>query len=156
MLLSFGGSASAQTREKTILLIRHAEKADAADNDPELSPAGRERAARLIKAIGRFRPGAFYATKFRRTSETLAPLAAKRGKQIEVYDPAKPQELLDRIVSGKTKRSVVAGHSNSIPGLANLITKKEIFKDLDDDEFAVIWLIKLKDGKARKLQILDY
>lgn len=149
-------SIKAQTREVTILLVRHAEKADATSQDPELSPAGRERAERLVKKIGKFRPGAFYSTDYKRTRDTLAPLAQKRNKRIQIYDARKPADLIDQILKSTTKRFVVSGHSNTIPGLANLIAKKELFKNLDDSEYSVIWLIKLKDGKVRKFELLDY
>lgn len=149
-------AAPAQSREVTILLVRHAEKADATSQDPELSPAGRERAERLIKKIGKFRPGAFYSTDFKRTRDTVTPLAKKRNKQVQIYDARKPQELIDQIMKSGTKRFVVSGHSNTIPGLANLIAKKELFKNLDDSEYSVIWLIKLKDGKVWKFELLDY
>lgn len=149
-------SIKAQTREVTIILVRHAEKADATSQDPELSPAGRERAERLVKKIGKFRPGAFYSTDYKRTRDTLAPLAQKRNKQIQIYDARKPADLIDQIMKSTTKRFVVSGHSNTIPGLANLIAKKELFKNLDDSEYSVIWLIKLKDGRVRKFELLDY
>jgi broad specificity phosphatase PhoE len=155
----FTGATSdsfAQDREVTIILVRHAEKADGTSQDPELSPAGRERAQRLVKRIGKYRPGAFYSTDFKRTRDTVAPLAAKRKKEVKVYDPRKPQELISQIMNSKTKRFVVAGHSNTVPGLANLIAKKELFKNLDDSEYAVIWLLRMKNGKVTKLELLDY
>lgn len=152
----FAADSFAQDREVTIILVRHAEKADGTSQDPELSPAGRERAQRLIKKIGKYRPGAFYSTDFKRTRDTVAPLAAKRKKEVKVYDPRKPQELIDQIVNSKTKRFVVAGHSNTVPGLANLIAKKELFKNLDDSEYTVIWLVRLKNGKVTKFELLDY
>ncbi len=148
--------ASAQSRNVTILLVRHAEKADATSQDPELSAEGTQRAERLIKRIGKFRPGAFYSTNYKRTRDTLAPLAAKRKKEVQIYDARKPQDLMDQIMKSKTKRFVVAGHSNTIPGLANLISKKELFKNLDDSEYSVIWLLRMKDGKVTKLELLDY
>lgn len=147
--------SQAAAQEKTIILVRHAEKVDSS-SDPDLSPEGKERARRLVEKIGKYRPGAFYSTDYKRTRDTLAPLAAKRKKQIEIYDARQPQELIDRIMKGKTRRFVVSGHSNTIPGLANLITKKELFKNLDDSEYSVIWLIKLKDGKLRKFELLEY
>lgn len=143
-------------QEKTILLVRHAEKVDATSQDPELSSEGKQRAERLVQTIGRFRPGAFYSTNYKRTRDTLVPLAAKRKKEIQMYDPRQPQELIDRIMKSDTKRFVVSGHSNTIPGLANLISKKELFKNLDDSEYSVIWLIKLKDGKVHKFELLEY
>lgn len=148
--------ASAQDRDVTILLVRHAEKADATSVDPELSAEGKQRAERLVKKIGKFRPGAFYSTNFKRTRDTLVPLAAKRKKEIQTYDARKPQELIDQIMKSKVKRFVVSGHSNTVPGLANLIAKKELFKNLDDAEYSVIWLIKLKNGKVARFELLDY
>lgn len=152
LLCSFTAAAA---QSKTILLVRHAEKIDESQ-DPELSPAGKERAERLVKKIGRFRPGAFYSTNYKRTRDTIAPLAARRRKPVQTYDARLPQALIDEIMKSKTKRFVIAGHSNTIPGLANLITKKELFKNLADSEFSVIWLIKLKDGKIRKFELLEY
>lgn len=152
-----GGDAFAQ--KKTIILIRHAEKdvSETADkNDPILSGAGLDRAKRLVKTIGKFRPGAFYSTDFKRTRDTVTPLANRRKKQVQIYDAKNPQKLIDEIMQSKTKRFVVAGHSNTIPGLANLITKKELFKNLDDSEYSVIWLVRIKGGIVEKLEILDY
>ena len=148
--------AAAQDRQVTIILVRHAEKADATSQDPDLSAEGRQRAERLKKAIGKYRPGAFYSTNYKRTRDTIAPLAAKRKKQIQTYDPRQPQALIDQIMKSDTKRFVVAGHSNTIPGLANLIAKKELFKNLDDSEYSVIWVIKMKNGKVRHFELLDY
>jgi hypothetical protein len=96
---------------------------------------GRERAQRLVKAIGRYKPGAFYSTNFKRTRDTVSPWAAKRGKTVEIYDPRKPQELLDKIMASKTKRFVIAGHSNSTPGVVNLLVKKDLFKNLDESVY---------------------
>ena len=149
----------AQDRQVTIILVRHAEKdtSEMADKaDPMLSVAGHERAQRLVKKIGKYRPGAFYSTDYKRTRETLAPLAAKRKKEVKIYDGSKPQDLIDEIMKSSTKRFVISGHSNTIPGLANLIAKKELFKNLDDFEYTVIWLIRLKNGKVEKLELLDY
>ncbi len=153
LLCSFTATAAAQS--KTILLVRHAEKVDESQ-DPELSQEGKQRAERLVKKIGRFRPGAFYSTNYKRTRDTLVPLAARRKKPVQTYDARQPQALIDEIMKSRTKRFVISGHSNTIPGLANLITKKELFKNLADSEFSIIWLIKLKDGKVRKFELLEY
>ena len=153
-MMTLSGSIAAQN--KLVILIRHAEKADATSPDPDLSSAGKERAQRLIKAIGRYRPGAFYSTDFKRTRDTLVPFAAKRGKEIQTYDARKPQELFDAIMKSETKRHLVSGHSNTIPPLVNLITKKDLFKNLDDSEYTVIWVIRIKDGIVDKIELLDY
>ena len=146
--------ATAQT--KTIILVRHAEKADATSQDPELSAEGKLRAERLVKVAGKYKPGAFYSTNFKRTRDTLAPLAAKRKQQVTIYDARKPAELLDLITKSKIKRHMVAGHSNSVPGLANFIGKKDVFKNLDESEYGVIWIIRMKNGQIVKTEILPY
>ena len=143
-------------QDKTIILVRHAEKADATSQDPALSAEGKQRAERLIKTIGKFKPGAFYSTNFKRTRDTLAPFAAKRGKTVEVYDPRKASDLVDSIMKSKIKRHIVAGHSNSVPGLANMIAKKDIFKNLDESEYGVIWIIRIKNGVVKKTEVLPY
>ena len=149
-------SISVVAQMKTILLIRHAEKADSTSADPELSAAGRARALRLVNTIGKYKPGAFYSTDFKRTRDTLAPLAGKRKKQVQIYDAKNPEKLFDEMMQSRTKRFVVAGHSNTIPGLANLMTKKELFKNLDDSEYGAIWVIRIKNGQIQKVEILPY
>ena len=142
-------------QDKTIILVRHAEKADASQ-DPELSPDGKQRAERLVKAIKKYKPGAVYSTDFKRTRDTVAPMASRRKLQVQTYDARKPAELVDTIMKSKTKRFLVAGHSNTIPGLANLLGKKELFKNLDDSEYGAIWIVRIKDGQVKKTEVIPY
>ena len=149
-------SHAVQAQNKTIILVRHAEKADATSQDPELSAEGKQRAERLVKVGGKYKPGAFYSTNFKRTRVTRAPLAAKRQQSVAIYDPRKPAELLDQITKSKIKRHMVAGHSNSVPGLANFIGKKDVFKNLDESEYGVIWVIRMKNGQIVKTEVIPY
>lgn len=146
---------TAQSKSKTIIFVRHAEKVDSSA-DPDLSPEGKERAQRLAKVLGKYKPGAFYSTNFKRTRDTIAPLAQKRKKTVEIYDHRKPTEIYETIMKSNTKRFVVAGHSNSSPGLVNLFGKKDIFKNLDESEFGVIWIVRIKNGQVKKTEILQY
>ncbi len=143
-------------QKKTIILVRHAEKVETDDLDPDLNDAGKQRAERLVQKIEKYRPGAVYSTDLKRTRETAGPIAAKRHKPVEIYDPKKPQELIDKVMNSKTKRFVIVGHSNTIPGLANLLLKKELFKSLDESEYATIWLIRIRNGRVKKTELLDY
>ena len=149
----------AAAQNKTIILVRHAEKdaSETADkNDPVLTVEGKQRAERLAKIVRKYKPGAIYSTDFKRTRDTAAPMAARRKLQVQTYDPRKPAELLDAIMKSKTKRFLVVGHSNTVPGLANLIGKKELFKNLDDSEYGAIWIIRIKDGKVKKTEVIPY
>ena len=152
------GQASAQ-KSKTIILIRHAEKdtSESADQmNPPLSEAGKTRAERLVKRVGRFHPGAIYSTNYLRTRATVEPLAKKRNKSIQIYDAGKPRDLIDAVMKSDTKRFVIAGHSNTIPPLANLLVGKELFKNLDDPEYSVIWVIRFSKGRFVRASILTY
>ena len=156
MFLS-AGSAIGQT--KTIVLARHVEKdgsAAADPNDPTLSDEGRRRAERLAKRIKGYRPGAIYSTNYRRTRETAEPMAKRRKLSVKTYDPRNQKTLVDEIMNSRTKRFFVVGHSNTIPGLANLLAKKEIFKNLEESEFGVIWVIKLRESKEPEIKVLSY
>ena len=142
-------------QNKTIILVRHAEKVDASQ-DPELSPEGKLRAERLAKIMKKYKPGAVYSTDFKRTRDTAGPIATRRKLQVQTYDPKDPAALIDAIMKSRTKRFLVVGHSNTIPGLANLIGRKEIFRNLDDPEYGVIWIVRIRDGHVRKTEVIPY
>lgn len=151
--LLLGGLVAAQN--KTIILVRHAEKVDASQ-DPELSAEGNQRAERLMRIVRKYKPGAIYSTDFKRTRDTVTPIATRRRLQIQTYDARKQGDLVDAIMKSETKRFLVVGHSNTVPGLANLFSKKELFKSLDDSEYGVIWVVRIKDGQVRKTEVLPY
>jgi 2,3-bisphosphoglycerate-dependent phosphoglycerate mutase len=156
LFAAFALCVSASAQNKTIVLVRHAEKVDGTSQDPELSAAGKERSQRLIKKVGRYRPKEIYSTDFKRTRDTVQPLAAKRHVQIQTYDPRDQKALAAKILASPNKRVLVSGHSNTIPGLANLLGKKELFKNLDDAEYGAIWVIRMKKGEIQKIEILNY
>jgi phosphohistidine phosphatase SixA len=157
LFVVFCGTAIAQ--KKTIILVRHAEKETSPTtdaSDPPLSADGVKRAEQFRKIAGKYRPGAVFSTNYKRTRGTVEALAKKRKVDVQTYDPKNNAELVDRIMKSKTKRFVIAGHSNTIPGLANMIVKKELFKNLDDAEYGTIWVIRMKDGRVTKTEILQY
>ena len=39
-----------------------------------------------MNRIGKFHPGAIYATNYKRTRDTVEPLARKRNKTVQIYD----------------------------------------------------------------------
>jgi 2,3-bisphosphoglycerate-dependent phosphoglycerate mutase len=147
--------ATGVAQNKTIILVRHAEKVDASQ-DPELSSEGKQRAERLAKVVKKYKPGAIYSTDFKRTRDTAGPMAARRKLQVQTYDPKNVSELHDAIMKSKTKRFMIVGHSNTVPGLANLFGKKELFKNLDDSEYGAIWIVRIKDGKVKKTEVIPY
>ena len=156
VLIAFAAVPIQAQHTKTIILVRHAEKADATSQDPDLSAEGKTRAEKLAKIVKRYKPGAIYSTDFKRTRDTVAPMADRRKLKIQIYDPKKPAELVDVVMKSNTKRFLIAGHSNTIPGLANLFGKKELFKNLDDSEYGAIWIVRIRDGKVQKTEVIPY
>jgi 2,3-bisphosphoglycerate-dependent phosphoglycerate mutase len=159
ILLFTFASGVAVAQKKTIILIRHAEKdiSPGADKtDPELSAAGVQRAERLVKAIKKYKPGAVYSTNFKRTRNTAAPVAKWRKLEVETYDPRKLPEIVARILTSKRKRHLVVGHNNTTPALANLLIGEEKYKTLPETEYDKIFIIKLKKGKVRSVEVKEY
>ena len=158
LLISIGSAAG---QDRTIVLVRHVEKdsSPTADKtDPELSEEGRQRAERLAKLVKRYKPHEIFSTPFKRTKGTVEPIAKRRKKEIQIYDPAKPADLVQKIMdpSSKTVHYLIVGHSNTIPALANLIAKKEIFRPLLETEFGVIWVMKIKNGVLTQIEVNPY
>ena len=152
-------SAYAFAQDKTIVLVRHAEK-DSAQNsaggDDPLSAAGRERVDRLWKLVKKYKPHEIFATNYRRTRETVEPIAARRKKTVQTYDPAKQAELVSQIMASKTEHYLIAGHSNTVPALANLLAKKDVFKQLADSEYGVVWVVKIRNGVLKRVELYTF
>ena len=161
VLVLVTGLGTVYAQDKTIVLVRHVEKdsSPTADRaDPELSDEGRKRAEKLAKLVKRYKPHEIFSTPFKRTRETAEPIAKRRKKEIQTYDPTKPADLVSKIMdpASKTVHYLVVGHSNTIPTLVNMIAKKEIFKNLLETEYGVIWVIRMKNGILRRIEVQPY
>jgi broad specificity phosphatase PhoE len=66
----------------TIIVIRHAERADDDPHDPSLSAAGQARARALVDVLEHAGVTAVYCTQYRRTCATAEPLAQHLGIQV--------------------------------------------------------------------------
>ena len=154
----FTASEIAAQNNKLIVLVRHTEKDASVPNnpDPELSAEGRERAQRFMKMAKKYRPHEIFSTNFKRTRQTAEPMAEKRKKEIQTYDPAKQADLVANIMASKNDRYLIVGHSNTIPALANLIAKKEVFRNLLETEYGVFWVIRMKKGVLKKIEVFPY
>ena len=112
LLSAFLSTATAQS---TIFIVRHAEKADAT-KDPDLSEAGRARAEALAKTLRDANITAIYATEFKRTQQTAAPLAKALGLTVTTL-PAKDNAALIAKLRASTGNALIVGHGDTIPDL---------------------------------------
>lgn len=110
------------TAQPTLFLVRHAEKATSAGNDPDLSEAGRARADALARILKDANISAIYATEFKRTQQTAAPLARSLGLEVIIV-PAATTGAAAFLEQLKTASGnvLVIGHGNTIPDLARAI-----------------------------------
>jgi broad specificity phosphatase PhoE len=112
LLSAFLSTATAQS---TIFIVRHAEKADAT-KDPDLSEAGRARAEAIVKTLRDANITEIYATEFKRTQQTAAPLAKVLGITVTIL-PAKDNAALLAKLRASTGNALVVGHGDTIPDL---------------------------------------
>lgn len=103
----------------TLVLVRHTEKEKADHGDPELSRLGKIRAMDFARTFGSTGVTVLLHSEFKRTRDTLAPLAAQLGIQSEVIEAADEDALIARIGAASPDDVIaVAGHSNTIPSIA--------------------------------------
>jgi 2,3-bisphosphoglycerate-dependent phosphoglycerate mutase len=140
----------------TIILIRHAEKAEAKTKDPSLSAMGKERADELVKLFKDTPIAAFYTTAYKRTTETITPIAKDNGKEVLTYNPSDQNSIAEMIQSGKGKRMMVAGHSNTIPQMVNALIGKNEFTTIDESDYGKILIVVFKGNELIDYSVLNY
>lgn len=153
------GQVSATDSEHTvtkIILIRHAEKSNDDIRDPSLSDQGKQRAKLLAQIFREVTIDVFYATPYKRTIGTISPLAGIQGKEIQLYNPAERDQVLKILDSEKGKAIVIAGHSNTIPPMVNLLIGEDRFPELDESEYGKIWVLLFKGDQLIDCTVLNY
>ena len=129
-----------------IYLVRHAEKLTTA-GDPGLNNQGRARAGRLAELMAEQNIQAIYSTDYRRTLETAEPVARKLGLQVRLYNPSHLAAFAERIADSH-QRILVIGHSNTTPGLAELLGA-ESGQHMEESEYGRIYRIERQGGEVR-------
>lgn len=149
VLLSFGQAST------TFILVRHAEKADDGTRNPSLNEMGQERAANLAEILSKQEIAALYSTPYKRTQETLQPLADNMKLEVQDYDPySKGEWLAELYKMHEGKTVVISGHSNTIPSLANALLGTETFQQFDEKEYSNLIIVvgtKVGEGKLVRL-----
>jgi len=153
ILVTFVLTACGTAPLTQVILVRHAEKADAS-RDTDLSEAGQQRAARLAQVVSEVPLRAVYATQFRRTQATVTPAAAAQHQAIEVMDAGDIAGLVRSIQDHHQGETVlVAAHSNTIPKIVAALggpAIADLAEDAFDDLFILSWV---GSGKARLLRL---
>ena len=122
-LLTFTWTA-AVSAQSAVFLVRHAERADAGAPpggaatmmapDPDLSEAGKARAASLAAMLKDAKITAIYVTEYKRTRQTAEPLSRQLGIEMTVV-PSKDAAGLTAKLKSARGNVLVVGHSNTVP-----------------------------------------
>ena len=143
----------------TIIFVRHAERASVPADDPGLSEAGKQRVAELTRQLKDADVvagiDAIYSTPFRRTQETVQPIADALDLPINTYDPSDTEAVLERILKAhKGKIILVVAHSDTVPVLiANLGASKKV-PPIHEDEYDNIYIISIPwFGKTKTIRL---
>ena len=138
--------ATPVTAQHTVFLVRHAERANTTPgaspkmaDDPNLSEAGRARARSLAAALKDANITAIYATEFKRTQQTAAPLAKALGLTVKIVTSKSQPELLKELKASKGNVLVV-GHSNTVPDVIKDLGVTTSVK-IGDREFDNMFLV---------------
>lgn len=138
---------------QTIVLVRHAEKASEPKDDPPLIAAGRRRAQALVWKLEASGVTGIFSTDFRRTRDTVAPLAAELALEIHEISGRDPAADAAEILAEGGRLSVVAGHSNTLGPLVEALgaPRPEPIDESDYDRFYVVTVYA--PGKATVLRM---
>ena len=143
----------------TIIVVRHAEKATDAGNDPPLTPAGESRAALLARMFGnRDAPGhidAIYVSPTARNRATAAPLAARLGLTPIAAEQRDAKGLARRILREHSgERILVVGHGDTVDQIVSALTGAKDLPPIGDDEYGTLYIVAVpRFGRANFLRM---
>jgi broad specificity phosphatase PhoE len=142
------GAAPAAERRQTVHVMRHLDTPKGA-RDPELTEQGRRRAEALSRWFRGKRLRAIYVTDFRRTRQTVAPLAARLKMTPKLYDPRYTPALIER-VRRERGAVLVVGHSNTVPDIVEGLGGARP-APLAHPDFGDLWTVR--DGKTERTRL---
>ncbi|AHM59379.1 hypothetical protein D770_05580 [Flammeovirgaceae bacterium 311] len=143
------------TIPKTFILLRHAEREQNLSADPELSVRGQQQAEKLAQLLKDQPLTAVYATPYRRTINTAAPLVAQKGLNTQFYEPIKAADLLEQLKENGDKGTVLlVGHSNTIPSMVNTLLGEKTVSPIAEDDYGVIYIVTLPSAGPPSLVTL--
>lgn len=154
---------TAAAADQVIFLVRHAERAAPAGqaappshgmmaDDPPLSSAGEQRAAKLAAMLAGSGIKQIFTTEYRRTRQTAAPLAQKL-KLTPVMTAAKDPAPLVAQLRRAQGTVLVVGHSNTVPDLIRKLGVTEAVTIGDNDYDDLFVVVRSTTGRATLVRV---
>jgi 2,3-bisphosphoglycerate-dependent phosphoglycerate mutase len=139
----------------TFYIVRHAEKVMDGSENPDLTPAGQQRAVRLGAVLKGIRVDYIATTNLKRSIET--------GKQLYQHIGAPPFQtfppdmigtwLTDMLDAGGGRGYIHIGHSNTIPELLKLLGVPDAdHMVIDEKDYAQLFIVAIKKKKAKMIR----
>ena len=145
----------------TIIFVRNAEvdTSAAGNGDPPLSSLGRRRAELLADALEDVDVvagvDAIYASEFRRTQQTAAPLAHRLGIDIRIADPYRVEEFMAEVLhEHKGEIVLVVTHGDILAPLVEELHGSKNIPPMDGAGDDNIYIVSIPwFGKVKTLRI---
>lgn len=145
-------SPATATGDAVYIVVRHAQKATG--DDPPLTAEGEAHAQALAVALADAGVTAIYATPFRRTQATAAPLAARSGIVVTPYEPGDAAATAAAIRAAHPHGTVlVVGHSNTVPELVGAFAGVDVPPMPDTDYTRMYAIVVGAEGRVRLLRL---
>ena len=139
----------------TIYVVRHAEKAATAGNDPDLSNAGEQRALALKDTLNTRVLNNIYATQFVRTLQTAQPTAAAQNIAIYRYNSSASDSLIEALSHKQKKKFLVVGHSNTVPAMLKKIGLNPSVPQIPENDFDNFFIVKISWFFGRSIRLKE-
>lgn len=157
LLLAADSTGATDDTITTVILVRHAEKADGTTDDPGLMPEGEQRALDLARVLKDTQVDAIYSTSYRRTRLTVAPLANDKKLEVRAYRAFEKEDILAMVGEHRGGTIVIVGHSDSVPWTLRLLTGDERYRDFESEDYDNLLIVAVaRPGKATKVIWLSY
>lgn len=144
----------------TILFVRHADTDLAVPGgDPPLNARGTARAVLLADFLQSIDVvagvDAIYASEFRRTQQTAAPLAARLGLEVEIADPYDVVEFMANVKRRHQGEIVlVVTHADILPTLVEELHGSDDIAEIQPNEFDRVYIVSIPWwGKVKTLEL---
>jgi len=129
----------------SIYLVRHAEKQSELKN-PSLTACGLVRANQLAHTLSKAKITSVYSTSYQRTRQTAQALADLTGLAVKNYNPSNLEQLAVQLQQNK-ENTLIVGHSNTTPALAELLSGQKV-DPLTEDDYQFLYQIQFVGKKT--------
>ncbi len=157
-LLSGAFAAGQAAQPKTVILVRHAEKmvVPPENKDPDISLQGEARGKEIARMFGSSGITAIYATQFKRTQQTVKPLAERLRVPVTVVEAKKTSDLVAQIRARAAGETIfIAGHNNTVPEIIAALGGPS-FPIIPETDFDNLYILTIQGDGVTKLVHLKY